>query len=144
MGEAGHPLCTVPSPSVPSHPYCLPGPCRWWPVPSKAALKWRVSPVPAAGGCVARGHAQQGPRWRERARMKAPVVYHLLGSRRPGWGPRWSHLTPQDFPSQCSRWELEIDPLISNQVVYHKEIRNLEKYSLVGDGVRKTNVMGMC
>lgn len=40
--------------------------------------------------------------------MKAPVVYHLLGSRRPGWGPRWSHLTPQDFPSQCSRWELEI------------------------------------
>lgn len=37
-----------------------------------------------------------------------------------------------------------LDPLISNQVVYHKEIRNLEKYSLVGDGVRKTNVMGMC
>lgn len=27
------------------------------------------------------------------------------------------------------------DLLIPNQVVYHKEIRNMEKYSLIGDAV---------
>lgn len=28
-----------------------------------------------------------------------------------------------------------LDALIPNQVVYHKEIRNLEEYSLIGDTV---------
>lgn len=30
-----------------------------------------------------------------------------------------------------------LDPLILNQVVYHKEIRNVEKMSLIGDSLRR-------
>lgn len=51
---------------------------------------------------MAQGHNQQCLRWQEKVQDKSPVIYHLSDGQRPGWGPRWSHLIPQQGLNQIS------------------------------------------